>query len=88
MKTIKLENMEVPEIRKAKSEEENPLKRRFGDVEPNLENGFNKLIDFSKLQKVQDELIAKLKNELFMGINKPDEKNLMTMHIEKVPVTK
>ena len=80
--------MEVPEIRKTKKEEENPLKRNFGEVEPSLEIGFNSLFDFNKLQKIQDELLSKLKNELFMGITKPDEKNIMILHVEKVPVTK
>jgi len=79
--------MEVPVIRKPKKEEENPIKRQFGDLDPSLEKGFNALFDFNKLQKVQDELLTKLKNELFMGITKPDEKNLMTMHVEKVPVS-
>ena len=80
--------MEIPEIRKAKKEEENPLKRKFGELEPSLQNSFNSLIDYNKLKKIQDELLNKLKNELFMGITKPDEKNLMTIHVEKVPVIK
>ncbi len=88
MRGIKLENFESPEIRKAKKEEENPLRRKFGEIDQSLENGFNSLFDFSKFQKVQDELLSKLKNELFMGINKPEEKNLITMHVEKVPVSK
>ncbi len=70
------------------TEEENPLKRQFGGVNSALANSFNSLFDTNKLRQVQDDLLSKLKNELFMGITQPDQKNLMTMHIEKVPVFK
>lgn len=78
--------METPEIRKTKNEDENPIKRRFGEIGKTLEDRFSSLLDYSKLSKLQDELINKLKNELLFGINKPDQKNIMTMHIEKVPI--
>lgn len=85
---IKLENLEVPEIRKEKNEEDNPLEMKFGINDIKQENQFNSLLDYSKFQKIQLELIEKMKNELLFGITQPDPKKLMTMHIEKVPIIK
>jgi hypothetical protein len=83
---INLNNLETPVIIKKKKEDANPLLRSFSNFDITSENGFSTLLDYTKLQSIQNELLNKLKEELRFGINKHDPNKLMTMHVEKVPI--
>lgn len=85
---INLKDLQVPEIVKLPKNDPNPLNRPFGETNMYAKMKFENLFDYNSIVKVQEELLLKLKNEIYFGVAKKDPNNITNLHVEKVPVIK
>merc|ERR1712032_960657 len=83
---IDLKNMEIPEIKRAKKEDPNPLNRRFGNLNESKRQ-ISLMLDTDRIHSIESELLQKMSDQIQLNFGAFDKKDSMKMHLEKVPIT-
>ena len=81
-----MKNLEIPEIKRAKKEDPNPINRRFGN-EQEASKQISLMLDTDRINAIERDLLQKMSDQLQLGFGGFDGKDNLKMHLEKVPIT-
>ena len=83
---IDLKNLEIPEIKRAKKQDPNPLNRGFGNANESKRQ-ISLMLDSERINSIETDLLKSMSDQIQLGFGGFDGKDNMKMHLEKVPVT-
>ena len=81
-----MKNLEIPEIKRAKKEDPNPMNRRFGNNEESSKQ-ITLMLDSERINAIERELLQKMSDQIQLVFVRFDGKDNLKIHLEKVPIT-
>ena len=81
-----MKNLEIPEIKRAKKQDPNPLNRGFGNANESKRQ-ISLMLDSERINSIETDLLKSMSDQIQLGFGGFDGKDNMKMHLEKVPVT-
>jgi hypothetical protein len=64
-----LKNLEIPVIRKAEKEDQNPINRKFGNNQNETNRQMIFILDSDRINNIQKILLKKMKDKIQLGLS-------------------